>query len=94
MKFISRLSVYFFVIGCFITSTLTVENTKKCLIMKNNACVTIKSEVIGVNRDESNQIGVSLNFNFPINRCKPEDCKFCCLGNNKCGKKNHCESAR
>ena len=30
---------------------------------------------------------------LPINKCKVEDCDFCCLSTNKCGSKKQCENS-
>jgi hypothetical protein len=30
---------------------------------------------------------------LPINKCKSEDCEFCCLSTNKCGTKIQCENS-
>ena len=101
MKFCSRFAVYLFIVIFFITSNHSIFckmnlETEKCLIMKNNICVKLKTEVIAINRE--NQGGNIPNklfiFDEPINKCKPEDCKYCCLSNNKCGKETHCENSK
>jgi hypothetical protein len=30
---------------------------------------------------------------IPINKCKIEDCEFCCLSTNKCGTRKQCENS-
>ena len=109
MKFNSRLFVYLFIVIFFMTSNYSVlskTNLKKCLLMKNNKCVkTIetlgsKTQVIGVNKESGVNRGIGVNSGFvfkfdePINKCKAEDCIYCCLSNNKCGKKSQCENSK
>ncbi len=33
------------------------------------------------------------SFSMPINRCKKEDCEFCCLSTNRCGTIRQCENS-
>ena len=33
------------------------------------------------------------SLTMPINKCKKEDCEFCCLSTNRCGTKRQCENS-
>jgi len=101
MKFFGRLFVYIYIVALFLSSNCFVLcktkanlDNKNCEATKSNNGSTLKTEVIAVNREIHTFSPQTFKFEAPINKCKPEDCKYCCLKSNKCGKKSQCELSK